>query len=183
MDVPIGRSSREIEFSALVRNSRVALLRTASLLTAGDRFLAEDVVQVALARVYASWSRVRDPSDAEAYARRAVVTAFLDERRRPWRRRESTTEEVPDVRAPDAHHAHVDLPYDAATIRHAVAGLAPRMRAVVVLRHALDLSIEATAHLLGCATGTVKSLDAAARARLRASLGAAPTVPSRSDNG
>jgi DNA-directed RNA polymerase specialized sigma24 family protein len=41
------------------------------------------------------------------------------------------------------------------------------MRAAVVLRHWLDLSVEETAELLNCSPGTVKSQTAKATARLR----------------
>jgi RNA polymerase sigma factor (sigma-70 family) len=55
----------------------------------------------------------------------------------------------------------------AAEVRTALAALPPRMRAAVVLRHWLDLSVEETAGLLNCSTGTVKSQTAKATARLR----------------
>jgi RNA polymerase sigma factor (sigma-70 family) len=54
-----------------------------------------------------------------------------------------------------------------ADVRAALAALPPRMRAAVVLRHWLDLSVEETAELLNCSAGTVKSQTAKATARLR----------------
>ena len=47
------RSSRDEEFSAFVQTRRTGLVRSACLLTAGDTHLAEDLVQTALARLYA----------------------------------------------------------------------------------------------------------------------------------
>jgi RNA polymerase sigma-70 factor (sigma-E family) len=167
------RKIRDREFSEFVGVNRVSLLRTACMLTAGDRHLAEDVVQTALSRVYVAWPRIR--SNAEAYARRAVVSAFLDETRRPWRR-EKTTDEVPDTVSTGDAFGDVDGQVDGGPVRRALAGLPPRMRAVVVLRHELDLGIEETASLLGCAKGTVKSMNAKALERLRAVLAA--TLPS-----
>ena len=168
------RTTRDREFSDFVGTSRVSLLRTACMLTAGDRFLAEDVVQTALARVYVAWPRIRDRAVAEAYARRAVVSAFLDETRRPWWRREKATGELPDTEATGDAFGDVDGQLDGWMMRRALAELPPRMRAVVVLRHELDLSIEETASALGCAKGTVKSMNAKALERLRAALVAAP---------
>ena len=53
------RSTRDQEFSAFVAERRIDLLRSACLLTAGDTHLAEDLVQTALARLYAAWPRAR----------------------------------------------------------------------------------------------------------------------------
>ena len=58
----------------------------------------------------------------------------------------------------------------------ALATLAPRQRAVVVLRHFLDLDIAETARVLGCTTGTVKSQNAKALDNLRTVLEPAVTV-------
>jgi RNA polymerase sigma factor (sigma-70 family) len=49
--------------------------------------------------------------------------------------------------------------------------LPPRQRAVVVLRHFLQYDVTATAHVLGCTEGTVKSQNAKALNRLRKELG------------
>jgi RNA polymerase sigma-70 factor (sigma-E family) len=164
------RTTRDREFSDFVGASRVSLLRTACMLTAGDRFLAEDVVQTALARVYVAWPRIRRSASAEAYTRRAVVSAFLDETRRPWWRRERATDELPDAAAAGDAYDDIDGRLDGGAMRRALADLPPRMRAVVVLRHELDLSIEETASALGCAKGTVKSMNAKALDRLRNAL-------------
>ena len=55
----------------------------------------------------------------------------------------------------------------------ALAGLGPRQRAVVVLRHWHDLDVYETARALGCSVGTVKSQNARALAHLRRLLGPA----------
>jgi RNA polymerase sigma-70 factor (sigma-E family) len=168
------RTTRDREFSDFVGASRVSLLRMACMLTAGDRFLAEDVVQTALAKVYVGWPRIRERTSAEAYARRAVISAFLDETRRPWRR-EKSTGELPDVAVSGDVYGDIDSQLDGGAIRRALAELPPRMRAIIVLRHALDLSVEETASMLGCAKGTVKSMNSKALDRLRTALVTAPS--------
>ena len=168
------RSSRDEEFSAFVTGRRVALLRTACLLTAGDPHLAEDLVQTALARMYVAWPKVRRSESADAYARRVLVNAYIDEVRRPRWRREQTVPDLPerpDADPPDA--------VDGAEIRAALAELPKRMRAAVVLRHWLDLSVEETAGLLNCSEGTVKSQTAKGIARLRGLLGGGAAVSAR----
>ena len=79
-------AARDEEFRAFVVARRPALLRLATLLTAGDEHLAEDLVQTALTRLYVAWRRVERDQGPEAYARRILVNAVVDERRRAWRR-------------------------------------------------------------------------------------------------
>lgn len=74
--------TRDDEFRAFVVRSRPGLVRTATLL-GGDRHLAEDLVQTILTRIYVARPRIRSAEGPEAYARRALVNALIDERRRP----------------------------------------------------------------------------------------------------
>ena len=55
-------------------------MRTATLLSSGNRHRAEDLVQTVLLRMYLSWPRIRDDT-RDAYARKMVVNAHLDDRR------------------------------------------------------------------------------------------------------
>ena len=55
----------------------------------------------------------------------------------------------------------------------ALGTLPPRMRTVLVLRYAEDLSEVATADLMGCSVATVKSQTVRGLARLRTALGTA----------
>ena len=87
---------RDGEFAAFVQARRAALLRLATLLAAGDGHLAEDLVQTALTRLYVSWWRVDKEHGPEAYCRRILVNTLVDERRRPWRRSETSRAELPD---------------------------------------------------------------------------------------
>jgi len=161
------------EFTEFAHASWASLYRTAYLLL-GDRAEAEDLVQTALAKTYAAWSKVRDVDAAPGYARTVLVnTAASWFRRRSWRN-EQPTETLPE------HHDHRSGdhdPSDRPALMSALAELPPRQRAVVVLRFYEDLSVAQAAAALGVTEGTVKSQTSDALARLRTLLGDA-VVPS-----
>lgn len=155
---------RDEAFTAYVAQRRPQLFRTACLLC-GDPHQAEDVVQDALARLYASWNRVSRANDIDAYARRALVNCHLNQVRRPWRR-ERVASMVAD------HPESVRVPTeDLQVMWAALRNLPLGQRRVVVLRHYLGLSVEETAADLGISTGTVKSQTSDALAALRRALG------------
>ena len=153
----------DADFTEFVHASWPSLYRTAYLLL-GDRAEAEDLVQTALAKTYASWGKVRDLSAAPGYARTTLVnTATSWFRRRSWRN-ERPTEVLPES------SDHPDLT-DRPALMDALAQLAPRQRAVVVLRYYDDVSVAETALALRISEGTVKSQASDALARLRVLLG------------
>src|SRR3954453_22241814 len=152
-------------FTEFVVASWASLYRTAYLLL-GDRGLAEDLVQTALAKTYASWGKVRDVGAARGYARTVLVnTASSWFRKRGWRA-ERPTETVESG-------SYDEDPTVRPAIAAALARLAPRQRVVVVLRFYEDLSVAETARTLHCSEGTVKSQTSDALTRLRALLGEA----------
>ncbi|GLY04469.1 RNA polymerase sigma24 factor [Actinoplanes sp. NBRC 101535] len=142
---------------------RGRMLHTARLLTAGDGHLAEDLVQTALTKLYVSWAAFRRSEQPDAYVKRALFNALMDERRRIWRRFERTVADVPE--RPGSTAADTD-PALAAALRE----LPPRMRAAVVFRFVLDMDVADTAVALGCSAGTVKSQTARALEKLRTAL-------------
>lgn len=144
-------------------------LRRFAYLMCHDWHLADDLTGITLAKLYRHWSRVRGLEHLDAYVRKILVRAWLDERRRPWRR-EDAREEVPDGALLDPS----DL-LDGGSALALLAGLTPRRRAAVVLRFYFDLSVEQTAELLGCSPGTVRSLTARGLETARASAAAAAT--------
>ncbi len=164
------RPPRDEEFRRFVIDRRADLLRTATLLTAGDRHLAEDVVQSTLTRLYLAWPLFTRAANRDGYARRALVNALMDEHRRPWRRQERSSPEVPDLPTvePQAGTERTDA------LNAALADLPPRMRAALVYRYFHDLSVADTADALSCSQGTVKSQTARALERLRTLMDATP---------
>ena len=157
-------SRRDEQFRAYVLANRNGLVRTATFLASGDRHQAEDLVQTALMRLYVAWPRVR-PQTVDAYARKAMLNALIDDRRRPSSRHERTQSEMPEVAFEDAPATETE-----AAVFRALAEIPPKMRAAVVLRHLCELSVTETAAALGCSEGTVKSQTARALVQLRAAL-------------
>ena len=155
----------ERDFAAYVEGRRAALRGTAYLLC-GDWHFADDLTQTALTRLYLAWRRIDRTSSVEAYARQVLVRAYLDERRRPWRRERSSAE-PPDAPATDDHPAAVD---DRLSLEAMLQGLPARQRAVLVLRYWCDLDVRATAAALGISEGTVKSASARGLAAVRDAL-------------
>lgn len=126
---------------------------------------ADDLVSATLVRLFKHWRRVSAYENLDGYVRRMLLHAWLNERRRPWRR-EDATALVPD--RPGGPGGGPDGVADRLTMLGHLAALPPRRRAVIVLRYFNDLSVEETAEALGCSTGTVKSQTARALAMLRA---------------
>ncbi|MGW1544115.1 SigE family RNA polymerase sigma factor [Streptomyces sp. NPDC002309] len=152
------------EFEEFVAQCGPRLLRSAWLLT-GDRHLAEDLLQTALARSWPKWRRIQD-EHPEAYVRRVMINVHASWWRRRWRG-EVPHESLPESAVPGDRYGEVDLER---TVREALRRLPARQRAVVVLRYLEDRSVEETAALLNCSTGTVRSQSAKALRTLRGAL-------------
>jgi RNA polymerase sigma-70 factor (sigma-E family) len=161
-------SERDRLFHAFVAERRGRLLHTARLLTAGDTYLAEDLVQTVLTKLYVSWSAFRRADNPDGYVRRALVNALTDERRRIWRRFERSVPDLPDRAAGDTESP------DDPELADALRQLPPKMRAAVVFRFFHELDVAETAEALGVSAGTVKSQTARAVEKLRTALQTAP---------
>jgi RNA polymerase sigma-70 factor (sigma-E family) len=151
-------------FDAFVRQHGQGLCRAALLLT-GDRHLAEDLVQTALAKVAGRWDRVVAKGDPLPYVRTVVVRTAIAWRRRRWHG------EVPTSPLPETSHTDQERAVDGRDrLRRALLLVPPRQRAALVLRFYEDLSEADTAAVMGCSVGTVKSQTAKGLARLRTLL-------------
>lgn len=153
--------SEEDEFRAFV-GGRMERWRRAAYLLCHDWHTADDLVGTMVGKLYAHWRRVSTADNPDAYAQRVLTTAWVDERRRPWRR------EHPAAELPDPGRTQPDRTGDRDQLVRLLARLGPRQRAVVVLRFYFDRSVEETAELLGISAGTVKSQSARALELLRA---------------
>lgn len=130
---------------ALVRLAR-GLLR--------DPHHAEDVVQDVLAKIWASWSRIENADDPDAYVRRMVVNACTSFWRRAARRERPTEHErLPDASTADRAGDHAETDRMLALLRR----LPVRQRTVLVLRHYEGLPDAQIAELMGCSAVTVRS--------------------------
>ncbi|GAA3476520.1 MULTISPECIES: SigE family RNA polymerase sigma factor [Streptomyces] len=156
------RIDDEAALHAFVEGRRTALFRSAYLLC-GDRHEAEDLVQSTLVKVVLGGRRHGRLDNIEAYARKTLVNTFIAARRRFWRR-EQAYGELPD-RAGQSPDTDTGL-----AVRAALARLSAKQRAVLVLRYWEDLSVEATADMLGMRENTVKSHAARGLAALRAEM-------------
>jgi RNA polymerase sigma-70 factor (sigma-E family) len=161
------RSARDAAFIQFYAARSDHLRRTAYLLC-GDWHLAEDLTQIAVTKLYQAWERVDRHDSLDQYARRILLRAFLDERRRPWRREVPT---APDPAVLEASAVAAGSPDDRMLLRSALLQVPKGRRAVLVLRFWADLSVEQVADILGCSTGTVKSQTAHGLADLRRVLG------------
>lgn len=169
----------EDDLAVLARERGPALVGYAYLLT-GDLHRAQDLVQEGLARTF-SRRRTSDVEWLEAYVRRAVLHAYLDEHRRDTRRRQAP----PAPASPTVHPD--DVAVGRADVHQALAALSPRERACVVLRHFEDLTVPEVAARLGLQEGSVKRYLSDARARLAPLLTAdepahVQVIPNRRDH-
>jgi RNA polymerase sigma-70 factor (sigma-E family) len=155
-----------MEFEEYVAARGPALERYAFVLT-GDRQRSQDLVQIALVKVYRRWRRVGRTEHPDAYVRKVLTTSYLD-----WRRRRSSSEEpmgdLPEQAAVGGDPAdHIALRDE---MLRALAVLTPQQRAVLVLRHYEGYDDAAIGAVLGCGEGTVRSHATRGAQRLRAIL-------------
>jgi RNA polymerase sigma-70 factor (sigma-E family) len=157
------------EFAGWARTRMDDLLRFGAALV-GDNDAAQDLVQTALARTWAAWPRLRRRDDPEGYVRRVMANEQIG----VWRRSRRRSLPIPPPAAVnDAADAVIDRDD---RVWAALLALAPRQRAVLVLRYCEDRSELETARILGVAVGTVKSQAAKGLARLRERLACEPSL-------
>jgi RNA polymerase sigma-70 factor (ECF subfamily) len=146
-------------FEAFYRHNRQHLFRALAL-TLGDRDLAAEAADEAMARAYQHWRSVQAYDNQAGWAYRVGLNWARSRLRK--RKREILSDKMPED-ATEVRFADPDLD-------RAVKGLPVDSRAVVVLRHYLDWSTDEVARALQIRPGTVKSRLHRAMAELRANL-------------
>ena|SRR5687767_6230310 len=128
----------------------------------GDREVACEVAQEAMARSWSHWARVARFANPAAWTCRVAMNLANSK----WRRRLLARHVAAEG---STNEAAVDIDVGMRlAVRQAVAELPRRQRTAVVLRYFVDLSVEDVARLMRCRPGTVTALTAQAIGRLRA---------------
>jgi RNA polymerase sigma-70 factor (sigma-E family) len=148
--------------------ARQNAVRRSAYLLCGDWHRADDLAQTAFVALHRRWRKIRDRGALDAYVRRTLVRAVIDESRRPWRR-ERFVDELPEVAHPDGEVGNTVA--TRAALLDGLKRVPPRQRAVLVLRFLEGLDVAATAEALKCSEGTVKSQTARGLTALREALG------------
>ena len=157
----------EQDFAEYFAAKRDFVRRTAFLLC-GDWHRADDLAQTAFVALHRRWHRIRDRGATDAYLRKTLVRAAIDESRRPWRR-EQYVDRLPE---PDPGEGRLDDQVATrADLMKALREVPPKQRAVLVLRYFEGLDVAGVAKVLGCSEGNVKSQTARGLRHLRAALG------------
>ena len=156
-------AERDAAYTEFVR-ARQTHLRRIAYAVCGDWHRADDLLQIALVKLYVAWPRLHRDGREEAYVRTIIVRANIDESRRPWRR------ERPGLDGPERAAREPLQVEERSALFDALQELPPMQRKVVLLRHWLGLSVAETAHELGIGEGTVKSHSSRGLAALQAVL-------------
>ncbi|NUT34611.1 MAG: SigE family RNA polymerase sigma factor [Hamadaea sp.] len=146
--------------------ARLTRLHRTAYFICGDAHTADDVVQATLLSLYRSWKRARSSEDLDGYVYRIMTRRFLDLKRSPWSR------VLLRADPPDLPVTTGDAVEQRSAIVAALQQLPKGQRAILVLRYFSDLSVEATAHVLGCSPGNVKSQSSRGLAALRTIMAA-----------
>lgn len=150
------------ELDAFCRREYPRLVGTLSLYC-GDRHLAEELAQEALARACGRWAEVSKMRAPGAWVHRVAINAANSywRRLRAGRRARTRLES-----AAARHHHDPDTASDVA-LRRAVAGLPDRQRTALVLRYFAGMPVAEVASIMEVSDQAVRNLTHRAVAHLR----------------
>ena len=172
MDTSVVDRARAGDREAFATLARAALpwMDGVARLTLRDPELARDAVQEALVRAWKSLPGLRNPEQFQAWLRRLVVRACIDELRRSHGRHRV------EVSLTDLHHPEmIDSSLTSAdrdALERAFRRLSVEHRAVFVLHHHQGLPLVEIAESLGIPAGTARSRLHYATKVLRAAIDA-----------
>ncbi len=157
-------------FAVLFELHAAHVYRTSHLITR-DAGRAEDVAQETFL-ILAQRLPALAPGSLRSWLGRVAANLSLNERRRAWDlpldalppRQREILDARDSVAGPERALEQAD---EKARLRAAVGALAPRQRAMVVLRYYGDCSLDEIATTLGCRPGTVRATLHQALERLR----------------
>ena len=161
-------------FESLVRESADRLFAIAYRIL-HDHHAAEDALQQALVIIWDELPRLRDPDRFEAWSYRLIVRTSIGQAKRE-RRRGPLVELLPDdtvgVAAATTTSDAAQGVADRDQIERGLRQLKPDQRAILVLKHYLDLSLSEIADVIGIPIGTAGSRLHYATKALRAAIDA-----------
>ena len=145
----------------------------------GDFHLAEDATQQAMLEMWRSLPRLREPERFEAWSYRILVNACYAESRRS--RRWIPGLDLEPERDPAAEGAIGSVVYRD-QLERGFRRVPVDQRAVLVLHHYLDMTLEEVARVLGIPVGTAHSRLSRAMSTLRSALEADARLPDGADH-
>jgi RNA polymerase sigma-70 factor (sigma-E family) len=141
-----------------------------ALLLTGDHALAEDLVQDAFVRVVGRLGHVRNAASFDAYLRRTIVNLTKNTWRRRALERAHGAAHAPGADAIEAADGAI---IERIEVLDGLRSLSERQRTAIVLRFYEDLPEDEIAAIMGCPTGTVRSLVSRGVAAMRDQIGGA----------
>jgi RNA polymerase sigma-70 factor (ECF subfamily) len=155
---------------AELAGAAISRLDATAWLMLRDADRATDAVQNALVRAWRDLPTLRDPDRFDAWLRRLVINACIDEIRRVRRSRfdVDVTDLSPEPSVADAASRVADRDQ----LERGFRRLEPEERAVIILHHYLDLPLPEVAATLGIPLGTTKSRLYRGLSEMRAALDA-----------
>jgi len=168
-DLVVRASGGDRDAFARLVATRIARLDAAARLITRDPERAKDAVQEAFARAWRDLPALRDPERFDAWLRRLLVNACVDELRHAKRR--SFEVELTDVQHPAIADSAIAVA-DRDALERGFRRLDPEQRSLIVLHYYLDLPLPEIGAAMRLPEGTVKSRLHRARSSMRAALDA-----------
>jgi RNA polymerase sigma-70 factor, ECF subfamily len=166
-DLVVRARAGDREAFAQLAAGAISRLDAVARLITRDPDRAKDAVQETLIRAWRDLPGLRDPDRFDAWLRRLLVNACMDELRGTRLREIEVV--LTDLHHPAVSDAGIGLANRDA-LERAFRNLDPGQRSLIVLYYYLGLSLEEAANAAGVPSGTAKSRLARARETLRSTL-------------